>query len=104
MPSAPPALELGGPGAGADHEQQLVRAMTRNPAKTAASFPSGVEVVRADFADTESLVAAAEGAKAVFMLSAPGPWVIQHDEAILAAARSAGVRKGGDDIEQSVVG
>jgi hypothetical protein len=38
------------------------------------------------------------------MLSAPGPWVIQHDEAILAAARSAGVRKGGDDIEQSVVG
>ncbi|MEW9533853.1 SDR family oxidoreductase [Microbispora sp. NPDC049125] len=72
---------------------ERVRAMTRNPAKTAASFPSGVEVVRADFADTESLVAAAEGAEAVFMLSAPGPWVIQHDQAMLAAARSAGVRK-----------
>jgi uncharacterized protein YbjT (DUF2867 family) len=72
---------------------ERVRAMTRNPAKTAASFPSGVEVVRADFTDPESLVVAAEGTKAVFMLSAPGPWVIQHDEAMLAAARSAGVRK-----------
>lgn len=73
--------------------QERVRAMTRSPARTVASFPFGVEVVRADFTDPESLVVAAEGAKAVFMLSAPGPWVVQHDEAMLAAARSAGVRK-----------
>jgi uncharacterized protein YbjT (DUF2867 family) len=71
---------------------ERVRATTRDPAK-AALFPPGVEVVLADFADPASLVVAAEGAKAVFMLSAPGPWVARHDEAMLAAARSAGVPK-----------
>jgi uncharacterized protein YbjT (DUF2867 family) len=71
---------------------QTVRAMTREPAR-AASVPPGVEVVRADFDDPESLLAAAEGAKAVFLLSPPGPWVARHDAAMLAAASSAGVPK-----------
>ena len=75
---------------------QTVRAMTREPAR-AASVPPGVEVVRADFDDPESLLAAAEGAKAVFLLSPPGPWVARHDAAMLAAAkkgnRGASIRK-----------
>ncbi|GAA4205674.1 SDR family oxidoreductase [Microbispora amethystogenes] len=69
---------------------ERVRAMTRTPGKIASPAP-GVEVVRGDFTDPESLVVAADGATAVFMLSAPGPWMAEHDEAMLAAARSAGV-------------
>jgi uncharacterized protein YbjT (DUF2867 family) len=71
---------------------EQVRAMTRDPA-SAAPFPPGAEVVRADFDDAESLVAAVEGAGTVFMLSAPGPWVPRHDMAILTAARTAGARR-----------
>ncbi|MEV5574806.1 SDR family oxidoreductase [Spirillospora sp. NPDC052269] len=71
---------------------EQVRAITRDPAK-AESLSDGVEVVRADFTDPASLLDAAKGADAVFMLSAPGPWIPQHDEAILAAARSAGVSR-----------
>ncbi|MCP2338327.1 NAD(P)H-binding protein [Actinomadura rupiterrae] len=70
---------------------ERVRAVTREPAK--ASFPDGVEVVRADFDDPASLEDAAKGADAVFMLSAPGPWIVRHDEVILAAARAAGAGK-----------
>ncbi|WP_026411532.1 NAD(P)H-binding protein [Actinomadura oligospora] len=69
---------------------ERVRAITRDPAK-AENLPDGVEVVRADFTDPGSLLDAAKGSGAVFMLSAPGPWIPEHDEAILAAARSAGV-------------
>ncbi|MFG1974266.1 NAD(P)H-binding protein [Nonomuraea fuscirosea] len=69
---------------------ERVRAMTREPSKIV--FP-GVEVVRGDFQEPGSLAEAVRGAESVFLLSAPGPWVVQHDEAMLAAARSAGVRK-----------
>ncbi|MFF3866039.1 NAD(P)H-binding protein [Micromonospora sp. NPDC001898] len=68
-----------------------VRAMTRNPAK--AALPAGVEVVRGDFDDPESLTGAATGVEALFLLDAPGPWVARHDRAMLAAARAAGVRR-----------
>ncbi|MEV4256521.1 NAD(P)H-binding protein [Spirillospora sp. NPDC049652] len=71
---------------------EQVRAITRDLAK-AKSLPDGVEAVRADFTDPASLLDAAKGAAAVFMLSAPGPWIPRHDEAILAAARAAGVAK-----------
>jgi uncharacterized protein YbjT (DUF2867 family) len=65
-----------------------VRAMARTP----APVPDGVEVVRGDFGDAGSLAAAAKGVTAVFLLTAPGPWVAEHDAAMLAAARTAGVR------------
>ncbi|MBY8872450.1 NAD(P)H-binding protein [Micromonospora sp. PLK6-60] len=68
-----------------------VRAMTRNPAR--ATLPAGVEVVRGDFDDPESLAKAATGVEALFLLDAPGPWIAQHDRAMLAAARAAGVRR-----------
>lgn len=70
---------------------ERVRAMTREPSKGAA-LP-GVDVVRGDFDDPGSLAGAAHGADALFLLSAPGPWVARHDEAMLTAARAAGVRK-----------
>jgi uncharacterized protein YbjT (DUF2867 family) len=71
---------------------EQVRAMTRDPARVRA-LPAGVEVVRGDFGDRESLAGAAAGATALFLLSAPGPSLVQHDATMLAAAQSAGVRK-----------
>ncbi|SDJ78132.1 NAD(P)H-binding protein [Nonomuraea jiangxiensis] len=70
---------------------ERVRAMTRNPGKAPAM--AGVELVRGDFDDPGSLAVAAAGAKALFLLDAPGPWMVRHDLAMLAAARAAGVRK-----------
>ncbi|MEO3867787.1 SDR family oxidoreductase [Nonomuraea sp. B12E4] len=70
---------------------ERVRALTRNPAKAPAM--AGVEMVRGDFDDPESLAYAAAKAEALFLLDAPGPEVPRHDQAMLAAARTAGVRK-----------
>ncbi|MFT2016686.1 NAD(P)H-binding protein [Streptomyces sp. 796.1] len=72
-------------------EGRQVRAMTRQPTP-APPFPAGVDVVRADFADPDALARAVAGVRAVFLLSPPGPWVVQHDAAVLAAARAADVR------------
>jgi uncharacterized protein YbjT (DUF2867 family) len=71
---------------------EQVRAMTRDLAR-ARTLPAGVEVVRGDFSDHESLACAAAGAKVLFLLSAPGPSMILHDTAMLAAAQAAGVGK-----------
>ncbi|HEX4812788.1 MAG TPA: NAD(P)H-binding protein [Nonomuraea sp.] len=70
---------------------ERVRAMTREPSK-GPTLP-GVEVVRGDFDDPRSLAGAAYGADALFLLSAPGPWLARHDEAMVTTARAAGVRK-----------
>lgn len=70
---------------------ERVRAMTREPSR-GATLP-GVEVVRGDFDDPGSLAGAVRGADALFLLSAPGPWLARHDEAMVTAARAAGVRK-----------
>ncbi|WP_433428861.1 NAD(P)H-binding protein [Nonomuraea sp. CA-141351] len=70
---------------------ERVRAMTREPSRVPA-LP-GVEAVRGDFDDPASLAQAAAGAGTLFLLSAPGPEIIRHDEAALAAARAAGMRK-----------
>jgi uncharacterized protein YbjT (DUF2867 family) len=81
--------------------------MTRHPAR--AAFPAAVEVVRGDFDDPRSLADAATGIEALFLLDAPGPWIPQHDRAMLAAARAAGVARvvklstlGPDDPESPV--
>lgn len=63
-----------------------VRAMIRN-----SSGPIGAEVVRADFEDRESLRRAVTGVRAVFLLTAPAVPSADHDLALLAAARDAGV-------------
>ncbi len=71
---------------------EQVRAMTRDPAR-ARALPAGVKVVRGDFSDHESLAGAVAGATALFLLSPPGPSLVQHDAAMLAAAHAAGVGK-----------
>lgn len=72
-------------------EGRQVRAMTRQHTP-APPLPDGVDVVRADFADPDALASVMAGVRAVFLLSPPGPWVVQHDAAVLAAARAGGVR------------
>lgn len=49
--------------------------------------------VRGDFDDPDSLRKAIDGAGTLFMLSAPGPRVPEHDRAMVAAAVDAGVSK-----------
>ncbi|WP_165430326.1 NAD(P)H-binding protein [Streptomyces sp. BK239] len=68
---------------------EKVRALLRDPAK-AAALPSGVEVARGDYLDPGSLEAAAAGARAAFLVGVPGPDT-HHDQALVAAARSARV-------------
>jgi uncharacterized protein YbjT (DUF2867 family) len=66
-----------------------VRALTRDPARMPAA--DGMEVVRGDFDDAESLRRAADGVTAVFLLTAPPEPHAGHDLAMIAAARAAGV-------------
>ena len=68
-----------------------VRAMTRDPSR--ARMPAGIDVVPGDFEHPDSLRHAVEGASAVFLLTAPGAWIPEHDRAMLHAARVAGVQK-----------
>jgi uncharacterized protein YbjT (DUF2867 family) len=70
---------------------EQVRAMTRDPSKVARQ--PGVEVVRGDFDDHGSLAKAAADTEILFLLNAPGPWIVHHDEAMLTAAQAAGIRK-----------
>jgi uncharacterized protein YbjT (DUF2867 family) len=67
-----------------------VRAMTRDPSRVRTA---GAEAVRGDFADRTSLDRAVAGASALFLLTAPGKPVADHDLAMLDAARRAGVRR-----------
>lgn len=63
-----------------------LRAMTRADVLS-------VETVHADFGDPSSLRAAVDGARSVFLLTAPGAWIPEHDLAMIDAARTSGVRK-----------
>jgi uncharacterized protein YbjT (DUF2867 family) len=65
--------------------------MTRDPSR--AGFPAGAEIVRGDFEDPGSLAHAAHAASAVFLLTASGPHLGRHDEAMVAAARAEGVKR-----------
>ncbi|MFJ8079820.1 NAD(P)H-binding protein [Streptomyces sp. NPDC096205] len=67
---------------------EKVRALTRDPAK--ADVPAGVEVVRGDYLDQESVRAAMSGVTAAFLVGVPGPGAL-HDPELVAAARAAGV-------------
>lgn len=61
-----------------------VRGLTRDAAR--ASFPEGTEAVEGDLAHADSLQAALEGARSLFLLSGMGA-----EAEVLAAARRAGV-------------
>ncbi|MVU77075.1 SDR family NAD(P)-dependent oxidoreductase [Nocardia sp. ET3-3] len=66
-----------------------VRAVTRNP--EAARLPEGVEVVRGDYLDPESMAAAFDGAQAAFLVGQVSIETSDTDTALIAAARDAGV-------------
>lgn len=68
-----------------------VRAVSRNPEQ--ARVPAGVEVVRGDYADTDSMAAAFSGAEAAFLVGLLGPDYVELDRALVATARAAGVRR-----------
>ncbi|MFI6008032.1 NAD(P)H-binding protein [Streptomyces sp. NPDC051243] len=61
-----------------------VRGLTRDAAR--ASFPEGIEAVEGDLTRADSLTAALEGARSLFLLSGMGA-----EAEILSAARRAGV-------------
>ncbi|MBO1417602.1 NAD(P)H-binding protein [Streptomyces sp. FH025] len=65
-----------------------VRATTRRPER--AELPVGVEVVRADLGEPDSLAPALRGVRKVFLL-ADGPDLPRHDANLARAAARAGV-------------
>ncbi len=69
-----------------------LRAMTRDPARL-SSVKTDVEVVGADFEAPETLRPAVAGVEGVFLLTAPGASVPEHDLAMINAARVGGVRR-----------
>lgn len=69
-----------------------VRAMTRDPAHL-SSVETNVEVLRADFDAPETLRDAVADVDSVFLLTAPGASVPEHDLAMINAARVGKVRK-----------
>ena len=69
------------------------RAMTRDPTRL-SSVETNVEVVQANFDAPETLRDAVAGVEGVFLLTAPGASVPEHDLAMInAAARVGRVRK-----------
>ncbi|MFI6957266.1 NAD(P)H-binding protein [Nocardia sp. NPDC050408] len=68
-----------------------VRAVTRNPEQ--ARVPAGVEVVRGDYHDLDSMAVAMTGAAAAFIVGVLGPDDAETDRALVRTARDAGVRR-----------
>ncbi len=66
-----------------------VRVLTRDPAK--ANFPAGVEVVKGDLLDIESLRTAFQGVKALFLLNAVAGDEFTQALITLNVARESGV-------------
>ncbi|MFK4597113.1 NAD(P)H-binding protein [Streptomyces pristinaespiralis] len=72
---------------------QSVRALTRDPAK--AGLPDGVEVVRGDLTDAETLAPALEGVTGLHLITFGGPYFapLETGPRILQLAKAAGVRR-----------
>ncbi|KWT62410.1 hydroxylase [Streptomyces albus subsp. albus] len=70
-----------------------VRALTRDPAK--AAFPDGVEAVRGDLTDPDSLAPALEGVTGLHLITFGGAFFapLETGPRILELARAAGVRR-----------
>jgi len=66
-----------------------VRALVRDPAK--ADFPSGVDVVKGDLLDVDSLRSAFSGVSTLFLLNAVAPDEFTQALIALNAAREAGI-------------
>ena len=81
-----------------------VRALVRDPARAAAVLPAGVEPVRGDVTDYDSVLAAAEGCELVFnAMGLPEQWLADPgefervnavgSETVVRAAARAGARR-----------
>ncbi|MFX0573338.1 NAD(P)H-binding protein [Nocardia nepalensis] len=70
---------------------EQVRAVTRNPER--AQLPAGVEVVRGNYHDLDSMAVAMSGAEAAFIVGVLGPEYAEADRALVGVAREAGVRR-----------
>jgi nucleoside-diphosphate-sugar epimerase len=69
-----------------------VRALVRDPKRAASVLPVGIEPIRGDVTDTESLTAAVEGCELVFnAMGMPEQWV--RDEAIFDQVNAVGSRE-----------
>ncbi|MEV3989996.1 NAD(P)H-binding protein [Streptomyces sp. NPDC049837] len=70
-----------------------VRALTRDPAK--ADFPEGVEVVRGDLTEPDTLTAALDGVTGLHLITFGGAYFapLETGPRILELAREAGVRR-----------
>ncbi|QXE33163.1 NAD(P)H-binding protein [Streptomyces sp. GMY02] len=68
-----------------------VRLLARDPRRIAAFAGPRTEIVGGDFAEPDSLAVAMKGVRAAFLVTAD-PLAPAHDEHLIAAARSAGVR------------
>ena len=69
-----------------------VRALTRSPASARPAIKN-VEWVGADFAEAKSLAAAMKGASKVVLITPAHPQMRAHQEALVAAAVTAGVKR-----------
>src|SRR5919204_3734401 len=83
---------------------ESVRALVRDPARAASILPAGLEPLKGDATDPDSLAAAVEGCELVFnAMGMPEQWVkdegifdrvnAQGSGALAAAAKRAGVRR-----------
>jgi uncharacterized protein YbjT (DUF2867 family) len=70
-----------------------LRALVRNPEKVARLSARGVDLVRGDLDDPESLKGAFEGVDALWLLTAVGPRAPENSMNALWAARQAGVKR-----------
>lgn len=72
---------------------EKVRVLVRDPFKASFLAAPGVEMFQADLARPASLPAAFDGARRVFLVTAPAPEMVTLQAAAVEAARSAGVER-----------
>ncbi|WP_394846083.1 SDR family oxidoreductase [Pendulispora brunnea] len=69
------------------------RAMARDAVKAKSLLGDDEDIVQADFTDAASLAAAVDGVDAVFLLTAGGPALAEHDLAMVRAVQGTRVKK-----------
>ncbi len=77
----------------AAQEDINVRAFVRDAGKAASLADAGVELATGTFEDAGSVSAAVDGIDTVVLITAPNPNAAEQAEAVLSAAKQAGVRK-----------
>ena len=71
----------------------FIRAFVRDRDRAAKKLGGDVELAAGDFSDTASLSRALEGADHIFLTSADGPQMVEHETAVIDAAAAASVSR-----------